>query len=83
MEEVLLFNKFFFQLSIHALATKIQPDKSVQTAKFLAIFWRPVFSESRTQHFSDVHSKFALRPHHLWKHGRHPISDRLEQARKK
>jgi len=27
------------------------------------------------QHISDMHSKFALRPHHVWKYGRHPISD--------
>jgi len=24
---------------------------------------------------SDLHPKFALRPHHVWKYGRHPISD--------
>jgi len=28
------------------------------------------------QHISDLHSKFALRPHYVWKYGRHPISDR-------
>jgi len=28
------------------------------------------------QHVSDLHSKFALRPHHVWKYGRHSISDR-------
>jgi len=29
------------------------------------------------EHISGMHSKFALRPHHVWKyHGRHPISDR-------
>jgi len=28
------------------------------------------------QHISDMHSKFALRQHHVWKYGRHPISDR-------
>jgi len=28
------------------------------------------------QHISDLHPKFALRPHHVWKYGRHPISDR-------
>ena len=39
-------------------------------------FLRPVFSASRVQHISDMHSKFALRPHHVWKYGRHPISDR-------
>jgi len=27
-----------------------------------------------------MHSKFALglRPHHVWKYGRHPISDRWD-----
>jgi len=28
------------------------------------------------QHISDLHSKFALRPHHVPKYGKHPISDR-------
>jgi len=39
-------------------------------------FLRLVFSASRVQHISDMDSKFALRPHHVWKYGRHPISDR-------
>jgi len=30
---------------------------------FLAIFLRPVFSASHVQHVSDLHLKFALRPH--------------------
>jgi len=34
-------------------------------AIFLASFLRPVFSASRVQHISDMHSKFALRPHHM------------------
>jgi len=38
-------------------------------------FLRPVFSASRVQHIPDMHSKFALRPHHVWKYDRHPISD--------
>jgi len=33
------------------------------------------------QHISNVHSKFALRSHHVY--CRHPVSDRCEQARKK
>jgi len=37
---------------------------------------RPVFSASRVQQVSDLHSKFTLRPHHVWKYGRHPISER-------
>jgi len=68
---------FFFRLSIHTLAAKLQPDKVVrwcQNGNFL----RPVFSASSVQHIPDMHSKFALRPHHLWKYGRHPISDRWD-----
>jgi len=41
--------------------------------------WRflcPVFPASRMQHISDLHSKFALGPHHVWKYGRHPICGR-------
>jgi len=34
----------------------------------LATFLRPVFSASRVQHVSDLHLKFALRPHHVWKY---------------
>ena len=45
-------------------------------------FLCPVFSASCVQHTSDMHSKFALRPHNLWKYGRYPMSDRWDQARK-
>jgi len=38
-------------------------------------FLRPVFAASRVQHVSDLHLKFALRPH--------PICDSWDQARKK
>jgi len=44
----------------------------------MATFWRflrPVFPASRVQHVSDLHPKFALKPHHVWKYGKHPISD--------
>jgi len=36
-------------------------------------FLRPVFTASRAQQVLDLHLKFALRPHHVWKYGRHPI----------
>ena len=38
-------------------------------------FLRPVLPASRVQHISDMHSKFALRPHHVSKYGRHPVCD--------
>jgi len=60
----------FFRLPIHALVAKIQPDKVVRLCRN-GDFLRPVFSASRVQHISDMHSKFALRPHYVWKYGRH------------
>jgi len=41
--------------------------------RFLATSLRPAFPASRMQQVSDLHLKFALRPHHVWKYGRHPI----------
>ena len=86
MEEVLLFNKFFFRLSIPALVAKIQPDKVVRwsaNCDFLRHFFCPVFLVSRMQHISDLHSKFALRPHNVWKYGRHIQSAAAEIRRGK
>jgi len=38
-------------------------------------FLRPVFLASRMQHISELHLKFALRPHHVCKYSRHPLCD--------
>jgi len=65
VEEVLLFNKFFSDC-------RYSPTKSCDGAK-MAIFLRPVFPASRVLHIAVLHSKFALGPHYVWKHGRHPI----------
>ena len=75
VEEVLLLNKFFFRLSIYALVAKIWSDKIVRWCRD-DDFLRPVFAASRVQRISDLHSKFALRPRHVPKYGKHPISDR-------
>ena len=75
VEEVLLLNKFFFRLSIHALVAKIWPDKVVRWCRD-GDFLRPVFAASGVQRISDLHAKFALRLHHVPKYGKHPISDR-------
>jgi len=68
VEEVLLFNKFS-PMSMHTLVAKIQPDEVVRWCRD-GDFLRPVFSARRVQYISDLHSKFALRPHHVWKYGR-------------
>ena len=75
VEEVLLFNKFFFRLSIHALVVKTWPDRVVRWCRD-GDFLRPVFAASHVQRISDLHSKFALWPCHVPKYGKHPISDR-------
>jgi len=36
----------------------------------MAIFLRPIFSTSRVLHISDLHPKFALRPHYVRKYGK-------------
>ena len=46
--------------------------------RFFASFLRPVFPASRLQHITDLHSKFALRPHHVSKYGRHPMCGRWD-----
>ena len=47
---------------------RYSPTKLCDGAK-MTIFLRPVFSASRVQHISDMHSKLTLRPHHVWKYG--------------
>jgi len=73
-----VFNKFFSIvdtcLSFEDIARQI--CAMVRRWRFFAQFLRPVFSAIRVQHISDMHSKFALTPHHVPKYGRHPISDR-------
>jgi len=71
----------FLRLSISALVAKISPDKVVRWCAygdFFASFLRSAFPASRVQQVSDMHSKFALRPHHVRKYGRHPISVRWD-----
>ena len=36
----------------------------------MATFLGPAFPGSRVQHVSDLHLKFALKPHYVWKYGR-------------
>ena len=54
MGEILLFKKFFFQLSICALVAKIQTGKVVRWSadgEFLSIFCVRIFSEPRAARF--------------------------------
>jgi len=74
VEEVLVLNKFF-PIVDTCLVAKIWPDKVVRWYRD-GNFLRPVFAASHVQQISDLHSKFALRPYHVPKYGKHPITDR-------
>jgi len=66
--EVSVFNKFFFLI----VDTCLNCKDTAQQSCAMVPKWRflhPVFSASRMQHISDMHSKFALRPHHVWNSG--------------
>ena len=67
--------KRFFRLSIHASVAKIQPRDGH--------FLRPVFAANRVQCISDMHLKFALRPHHVQKQCRHPAEIRRGKKERK
>jgi len=77
VEDSLLLNKFFPIVDTCLRCEDIARQSCAMVARWpvLATFLRPVFSASRVQHVSDLHLKFALRPHHVRKYGRHPICD--------
>jgi len=72
-----MFNKLFSDCRYMPQLRRYSPTKLCDGAK-MAIFLRSVFSPSRVQHISDMHSKFALRPHHESKYGRHLMCGRSD-----
>jgi len=77
VEKILLFNKFFSDCQYMPSLRRYSPTKLRNGAQMgiFGDFLRPVFLASRLQHVSDLHRKFTLWPHHVWKYGRHPICD--------
>jgi len=80
VEEILLLRSFFpivnTCLSCEDIAQ--QSCGMVPRWRLFGDFLCAVFSVSHAQHVSDLHSKFTLKPHHAWKYGRHPVSDRWD-----
>jgi len=77
VEEVSMFDNFFPIVDTCLICEDTARQNCAMVPKW-RFFAFCIFSEQRSsvQRISDMHSKFALRPHHVWKHGRHPISDR-------
>ena len=79
VEEILLLNFFpIVDMCLSCNDIARQSCAMVPRWRFLVTFLHPVFSASRAQQVSALHSKFALGPHHVWKYGTHPISDRRD-----
>jgi len=76
VEEVLLFTIFFLMVDMCLSSEDIARQSCAVVPKWR--FFHPVFPASCVQHISDLHSKFALGPHHVWKYGRHPICSRWD-----
>ena len=72
--DILLLNTFFPIVNTCLSCEDIagQSCGIVRRWRFLATFLGPAFAASRVQRLTDLHSKFALRPHHMSKYGRHP-----------
>jgi len=77
VEDILLLNKFFpiVDKCLSCEDSARQSCAMLHRLQLFASFLRPVFPVSRVQHISDLHSKFALRPHHVYKYGRHPLCE--------
>jgi len=77
LEEILLLNKFFpiVDTCLSCEDRARQSRAMVPRRRFVATFLGRAFPASHVQHVSDLHLKFALKPHHVWKYGRHPICD--------
>jgi len=77
VEEILLLIKFFpiVDMCLSREDINRQSCAMVPRWRFFDDLLRPVFSASRVHHVSDLHLKFALRPHHVCKYGTHPICD--------
>jgi len=78
VEEVLLFNRFFPIVDTCLSCEDIvrQSCTMVPRWRIFGDFLGPAFPASHVRHISKMHSKFALRPHHVWKYARRPVSDR-------
>jgi len=71
VEEILLLNKFFSDCRYVPQLRIYSPTKLCNGAEMAIFgdFLGPAFAASRVQHISDLHSKFALGPHHVLKYG--------------
>jgi len=71
-----MFNKFFPIVDKRLICEDTARQSCAMVPKWL--FFASCISASLVQHISDTHSKFTLSPHHVWKYGRHRISDRWD-----
>jgi len=87
VEEILLLNKFFPIVDTCLSCEDIARHSCgmVPRWRFLATFLGPAFAASRVQHLLDLHSKFALGPHHVSKYmvDIQPAASEIRRGKKK
>jgi len=73
--DILLLNNFFSTVDTCLSCEDIARQNCAMGPRwrFLATFLCPMFSACRMHQVSDLHLKFALRPHYEWKYDRRPI----------
>jgi len=66
LEKTLLLNKFFPIVDMCLSCKDVARQRCTieRRWRLFGVFLRPAFSASRLEHVSDLHPKFALRPHH-------------------
>ena len=84
VEDILLLNKYFFPIVDTCLSCEDIARQSCGTVpRLFGDFLHLVFPARRAQHISDLHPKFALRPHQVPKYGRQLRPLRLGEEKKK
>jgi len=77
LQEILVLNKFFPIVNMCLTCDNIARQSCTMVPRWWIVgdFLLPAFPASHVQQVSDLHLKFALRPHHVCKYSRHPICD--------
>ena len=76
VEQILLLTSFFSIVDMCLSCKDIARQSCAKVPRWR--FFGSCISANRVQHIPDLRSKFALRPHHVPKYGKHAISDRWD-----
>jgi len=82
VDEILLFEQICSDCRYVPQLRRYSPTQLCDGAQ-MAMILRPVFTASRVQHISDMHSKFAVKPHYVSKYARQSTTAEIRRGIKK